>query len=96
MLRAIRQYVTVGPGGVVRVQCPELPVGCQAEVIVLLEPIPDAIVPSDPASRLAALDKLQKELNLTPESAAKWAEDVRQERLASADRVLRRQERQDL
>jgi hypothetical protein len=37
MVAAIRQHVTVQPGGVVEIRSPELPAGARAEVIVLLE-----------------------------------------------------------
>jgi hypothetical protein len=37
MVAAIKQTVTVGPGGVVQVSSPELRVGARAEVIVLVE-----------------------------------------------------------
>lgn len=62
------------------IQSPELPVGAEAEVIVLVEqPATDSDA-TDAAARLAAFRRLQKELNLTPESAAKWIEEVRQMR----------------
>jgi hypothetical protein len=68
----------VGPGGVVEVQSPELPVGAEAEVIVLVEQTAIRSGATDAAARLAGFRQLQKELNLTPESAAKWIEEVRQ------------------
>jgi len=37
MVAAIKQIVTVGPGGLVQVTSPQLPVGARAEVIVLVE-----------------------------------------------------------
>lgn len=37
---AIRQRVTVQPGGVIELRSPELPPGSQADVIVLLETSP--------------------------------------------------------
>jgi hypothetical protein len=37
MVAAIKQIVTVGPGGVVRVTSPELQAGARAEVIVLVQ-----------------------------------------------------------
>ena len=40
MVTAIRQQVTVQPGGVIEVRSPELTPGAQAEVIVLIEAAP--------------------------------------------------------
>ena len=80
MVNAVRQRVTVGPGGIVEIQSPELPVGAEAEVIVLVEQPATTPIATDAAARLAAFRQLQKELNLTPESAAKWIEEVRQMR----------------
>lgn len=81
MVNAVRQRVTVGPGGIIEVKSPDLPEGAEAEVIVLVEqqqrPSPDA---AQVASRLAAFRQLQKEMNLTPESAAKWIDELRQMR----------------
>jgi hypothetical protein len=48
MVAAIRQVVTVGPGGVVQVTSPQLEVGARAEVIVLIER-PDAAGLPQPA-----------------------------------------------
>lgn len=86
MVRAVRQTVTVGPGGSVVVRSPDLQAGSLAEVIVLVDSAPGKPTQQEIAARLAALDKLQKELNLTPESAAKWMEEVRQEREAFGTR----------
>lgn len=36
MVAALKQMVTVQPGGVIEVRSPDLPVGSEAEVIVLL------------------------------------------------------------
>lgn len=80
MVKAIRQHVTVGPGGIVEVQSPDLPVGAEAEVIVLVDQPASAPNAADAAERLAAFRKLRKELNLTPESAAKWIDELRQMR----------------
>jgi len=38
MVAAIRQQVTVQPGGVIEVRSPELTLGARAEVIILLDP----------------------------------------------------------
>ena len=78
--------MTVGPGGVVQLRSPDLQAGSRAEVIVLVESAPATPTQEEIAARLAALDKLQKELNLTPESAAKWMEEIRQEREAFGTR----------
>lgn len=61
MVAAIRQQVTVQPGGVVEVRSPELPPGARAEVIVLLTnqprpaespaPAPDSATPQEGAWR---------------------------------------------
>ncbi len=40
MVAAIKQTVTVGEGGVIKVRSPELRAGDRAEVIVLVEPQP--------------------------------------------------------
>lgn len=91
MVRAVRQQVTVGPDGSVAIRSPELPPGARAEVIVLVEslgtPEPQ---PTDAAARLALLDEIQRKLNLTPEKTEAWLKQVREEREAVTDRVLRR------
>ena len=48
MVRAIRQSVTVKPGGIVEVRSDELQAGAHAEVIVLIEP------PQEPAAPLSS------------------------------------------
>jgi hypothetical protein len=48
MVRAVKQHVTVQPGGVVHLQSSELPAGAQAEVIVLVEP------PAEPRRTLSS------------------------------------------
>lgn len=37
MLRAIRERVTIKPGGMIEIHRPELPVGTEAEVIIMVE-----------------------------------------------------------
>jgi len=37
MLQAIRERVIVKPGGTIEIQCPDLPAGAAAEVIVVFE-----------------------------------------------------------
>ena len=74
MVAAIRQTVTVGAGGRVEVQSPELEEGARAEVIVLVE---QAIAPTSP---LAAFERLQKCLSLDAARAAQWSNQVRDER----------------
>ncbi|MGB7159289.1 MAG: hypothetical protein WBD40_14570 [Tepidisphaeraceae bacterium] len=80
MVAAIRQTVTIGAGGRVEVQSPQLKEGSRAEVIVLLED------PSSPASKLAALDRLQKSLNLDETRAREWIRQAREERQAFGPR----------
>lgn len=48
------------------------------------DPQPDTgrLSPEEVATRLAALDRLQKSLALTPEKAAAWIADIREERMA--------------
>jgi hypothetical protein len=77
MMTAVRQTVTVQPGGRLEIFAPELATGTVTEVIVL--------VPSkspDIAERLAALHRLQDEMELTAQDVERWKEDVRLERLA--------------
>lgn len=78
MVAAIRQTVTVGAGGRVEVQSPQLKEGARAEVIVLLEEPPSA--EATVAAKLAALDQLQRSLNLDEARAREWVNQVRQER----------------
>jgi hypothetical protein len=80
MVKAVRQHVTVGPGGIVEVQSPDLPVGAEAEVIVLVDQPGSTPNATDAAERLAAFRRLRKDLNLTPEAAAKWIDELRQMR----------------
>jgi len=74
MVAAIRQTVTVGPGGRVEVQAPELTEGSRAEVIVLVENV------TSPAAQLAAFERLQAGLNLDAARARQWSEQARTER----------------
>ncbi|HYE19145.1 MAG TPA: hypothetical protein VEA69_11910 [Tepidisphaeraceae bacterium] len=53
MVAAIKQTVTVGPGGVVQVSSPELRVGARAEVIVLVD-APEDASPSTPGPGLSS------------------------------------------
>jgi hypothetical protein len=46
MVAAIKQTVTVGPGGVVQVTSPELQPGTRAEVIVLVQSVDQKSEPS--------------------------------------------------
>jgi len=78
MNAAIRQTVTVQPGGVVHFASPELREGTEAEVIVLVSTLPD------PELRLAAFHALQQSLALTPAAADKWTRDAAAERAAFA------------
>jgi hypothetical protein len=76
MNAAIRQTVTVQPGGVVHFASPELREGTEAEVIVLVAASPE------PGRRLAAFEALQQSLGLTPAAAEKWAREASAERKA--------------
>jgi hypothetical protein len=90
MVRAVRQTVTVGPGGSVELRSAELPVGSRAEVIVLVDSPPAVPTQREIADRLAALDEIQRRLALTPEATEAWLKQIREEREASTDRILRR------
>jgi hypothetical protein len=76
MVAAIRQTVTVLPGGVVHFASPELPEGTEAEIIVLLT------APAAPAQRLAAFQALQRSLALTPATTAEWIRETAAQRKA--------------
>jgi len=76
MNAAIRQTVTVQPGGVVHFASPELREGTEAEVIVLVAASPE------PERRLAAFQALQQSLALTPDAAEKWIHQAAVERKA--------------
>jgi hypothetical protein len=52
MVSAIKQTVTVGPGGLIQVRSPQLQAGTRAEVIVLVEIVRDQ--PTTPAAPLAS------------------------------------------
>jgi hypothetical protein len=79
MVRAIREIVTVGPGGSIRVQAPELREGARAEVIVLIDAGPG----TPTVTPLDALDALQDSLKLSAAGARDWAERSDAERKAS-------------
>lgn len=68
---AIKQTVTIQPGGVVHLASPELRAGAQAEVFVLVTDSSE-----DPAHRLAAFQALQQSLALTPAAANAWTDDA--------------------
>ena len=74
MVAAIRQTVTIGPGGKIEVQSPELLEGRRADVTVVMEESPSI------ARKLAALDRLEKSLNLDEAKAEAWKREVREER----------------
>ena len=77
----VHQSVTVTADGRLEVLSPELRAGTVTEVIVLL---PTAAVPSpaEPtaAERLAALDRLQRRLNLSAADVENWQREVRVQR----------------
>ena len=76
MNAAIRQTVTVQPGGVVHFASLELRKGTEAEVIVLVAGSPE------PAGRLAAFQALQQSLALTPAATETWTREAAAERKA--------------
>ena len=76
MNAAIRQTVTVQPGGVVHFASLELREGIEAEVIVLVAATPE------PERRLAAFQDLQQSLALTPAAAKTWTREAAAERKA--------------
>jgi hypothetical protein len=84
MVAAIRQRVTVQPGGVVEVRSAELRPGTSAEVIVLVESAPAIGEPQSGHDALRALDALQQSLALTPSQVTAWAKQTRQERRAGS------------
>ena len=82
MVAAIRQLVTVQPGGRVEIRSSELTPGTQAEVIVLVE-----TDRSDTSGgKLRALDALQQRLQLNSARAAEWVTQARAERAAFGER----------
>lgn len=76
MNAAVRQTVTVQPGGAVHFASPELREGTEAEVIVLVA------ASAEPTRRLAAFQALQQSLALTPAAADKWTREAAAERKA--------------
>jgi hypothetical protein len=76
MTAAIRQTVTVQPGGVVHFVSSELREGTEAEVIVLVS------TTADPERQLATFRALQESLALTAAASAKWSEEATAERKA--------------
>ena len=80
MVRAHRQRVKIGAGGIVEIRSSELPPGADADVIVLVETADAATLPSDATAKLALLKDIQRRLNLTAATADAWIEQVRDER----------------
>src|SRR5207237_7153948 len=93
-----RQIGIVGVNGRIEIHAPHLPPGSEAEVIVLpARPAPsvppantNGNVPGEgqqskvgASSPTAALDALQNSLKLDRQTAERWVQDVRHERLAS-------------
>jgi len=72
MVTAIRQSVTIQPGGLVELRSPELKEGERAEVIVLLEGRRLST-----ADKPAALDRLQSSLNLLDQQIDQWIRGIR-------------------
>ena len=81
MVRAIREFVTVGPDGTIRVSAPELRQGVRAEVIVLLGASEAAGVSLTP---LQAFDALQRDTKLNVHDAQAWVDQNDRERKASS------------
>lgn len=77
MVQAIRETVTVGPNGSIRLNAPQLIPGSTAEVIVLIES------PNGTPNRLETLHTLQQEINLTSSAAEAWIAQLNAERHAS-------------
>jgi len=82
MVRAIREIVTVGPGGKIELKASDFPQGARAEVIVLVEPDQER----SPISPLEAFEALQRSLGLTAEAAEEWVRQAAEERKASSRR----------
>jgi hypothetical protein len=74
MVGAVRQSVIIGSGGKIELTSPDLKEGQRAEVIVLVESRVSV------GRRLAALDRLQKSLNLDEDKARQWIRQARAER----------------
>lgn len=87
MVRAIRQSVTIQPGGVIQVRSDELRPGATAEVIVLVDsPQTVEADASGGSGAIALLEAAQRAVRLTPDAAAQWAEHARRQRTASSRR----------
>lgn len=76
MVAAIKQHVTVDAEGNIVLRGTDLPPGTRAEVIVLVDE-PSTTAPAQPDTFLAALDALQKSMNLDRASAERWAAENR-------------------
>ncbi|HLF25279.1 MAG TPA: hypothetical protein VJG32_02990 [Anaerolineae bacterium] len=77
MLNAIRQTVTVQPGGVIVIRQPELPAGTQAEVIVVLEAA--TLSPREPFDSAAFRAALAESGYDTPEKIVELVRQVKRE-----------------
>ena len=73
MTLAIRQTVTVQPGGLIEIRSPQLAPGARAEVIVLVESPDEA---SARAARVARLAAFFKELQASPQAQALTEDDL--------------------
>lgn len=73
MTLAIRQTVTIQPGGRIEIRSPQLAPGMQAEVIVLVEPVADV---NARAARAAELATLFKELQASPAAQTLTEADI--------------------
>jgi hypothetical protein len=78
MVTTIKQRVRVEAGGRVALQSAELCEGESAEVIVMVDR-PDV---ASAGERLAALNRLRRSLELSPEAAQRWEAEIRAERAA--------------
>ena len=81
MVAAIRQKVTVLPGGRIEVRSDQLQPGTQAEVIVLVENGAGSKPP------LQALEELQRGIQLDRARAEEWISQAKAERAALGARA---------
>ena len=83
--RVVRQTVTVGEGGRIQLDLPELAAGTRAEVTVTAQP---STARSNRTERLAAFDRLVASMQLDEAAASEWIRQLRDERGACEDERL--------
>ena len=66
MVRAIRQFVTVQPGGRIEIRSSDLPAGAQAEVVITVKP------EAEPAQPLSSLIGKGRGCYATPDVADRF------------------------